>query len=78
MELRAEHDANGGIRQSNPWEDWFQLRATCIGSKGCAAEGTVANNELAELQAAFSAAQTPGSVGDARTRARKSRFTNLV
>ena len=45
---------------------------------GCAAEDAVANNELAELQAAFSAAQTPGNVGYALTRPRKFRFTNLV
>jgi len=37
---------------------------------GCAAEGAVANSELAELQAAVSAAQTPGNVGYARTRPR--------
>ena len=32
----------------------------CHRSMGCAAEGAVAINELAELQAAVSAAQTPG------------------
>ena len=26
IELRAEHDANGGYRNPNPGENWFQLR----------------------------------------------------
>jgi hypothetical protein len=49
-----------------------------IGSKGCAAGGAVVNDELAQLQAALSAAQTPGNVGYALTRSRKFGFTKLV
>jgi hypothetical protein len=52
--------------------------AACMGSKGCAAVGAVADIELAELQAAFPAAQTPGSRRHEPSRPRKFRFTNLV